>query len=299
MIIRIKTLISVFIYPYYLHYIKFIKFLNTMCYRMIMDSAEIGIIGGTGVYDPELLEDKKEVSINTSYGSPSDMITLGTYEGRRIAVLPRHGKNHTIPPHKINFRANIYALKQLGVTRIRAPCAVGSLQDDLKPGVFVLVDQVIDRTSERKSTFYEEEKVCHIDVADPVCSEVKNLLVGAANKLNLSHHPEGTYVCIQGPKFSTRAESKLYRNWGGHVIGMTLVPECVLAREAEICYTSIAMVTDYDTFREQAVSIEGIINTMKSNVERVKSLLIEVISQIPKERTCACKDALKGAFAQE
>lgn len=260
-----------------------------------MDSAEIGIIGGTGVYDPELLVDKKEVRIDTPYGSPSDVITIGTYEGRKIAVLPRHGKNHTIPPHKINYRANIHALKQLGVTRILAPCAVGSLQNNLKPGEFVFVDQFIDRTASRISTFYED-RVCHISVADPVCLEMKTLLVNAANKLNLPYHDKGIYMCIEGPRFSTRAESRLYRSWDAHVIGMTMVPECVLAREAEICYSSIAMVTDYDTFKEQAVSIEDIVNTMKNNIEKVKSLLIEVIPKIPKERTCPCSTALKGAF---
>ena len=215
---------------------------------------------------------------------------------RKVAILPRHGRKHTIAPHLINYRANIHALKQLGVKRIISPCAVGSLRDDIKPGEFVFIDQFIDRTNGRDSSFYGQGKVCHISVADPVCPELRKLFVESAKKLGLGFRETGTYVCINGPRFSTRAESRLYRSWGGHVIGMTLVPECVLAREAEICYVGIATVTDYDTFREEPVSIESVLETMKDNLEKVKRLIADVVPRIPEERNCSCKDALQGAF---
>ncbi|RLJ06492.1 MAG: S-methyl-5'-thioadenosine phosphorylase [Candidatus Aenigmatarchaeota archaeon] len=261
-----------------------------------MEKAEIGIIGGTGIYESELLKNVKEISVNTPYGKPSDSILIGDYYGRRVAILFRHGRNHSTAPHLINYRANIHALKQLGVKRIISSSAVGSLQDDIHPGDIVFVDQFIDRTHGRESSFYGEGKVCHISVADPVCPELHSLLAEAAKKLGIAFRANGTYVCINGPRFSTRAESRLYRSWNAHVIGMTLVPECVLAREAEICYASIATVTDYDTFKEEAVSIEKILEIMKENLEKVKKIIAEVIPKIPVERNCFCKDALKDAF---
>jgi 5'-methylthioadenosine phosphorylase len=259
-------------------------------------SAEIGIIGGSGIYDPGLLEDAKQVEVKTPYGSPSDRITLGVYAGRKVAILPRHGVKHQFNPSNVPYRANISALKQLGVTHVISPCAVGSLQDGIHPGDFVFVDQFIDRTTMRQQSFYDKGRVCHISVADPVCPDMHRILCEAAKKLGFRHHEKGTYVCIEGPRFSTRAESRLYRSWCAHVIGMTMVPECVLAREAELCYAGIATITDYDTFREDAVSIEKILQTMKGNLENVKKLLLEAIPKVPAERRCGCKDALKGAL---
>lgn len=263
----------------------------------MQDRAQIGIIGGTGVYDPELLKEARQVEIKTPFGKPSDRITLGVYEGKRIAILPRHGSGHHLNPSLVNYRANIWALKELGVSRVLAPCAVGSLQDNIKPGDFVFVDQFLDRTHGRISTFYDKPgKVCHISVADPVCPELRGMLIETAKTLNLSFHPEGTYICIEGPRFSTRAESRLYRSWGAHVIGMTMVPECILAREAELCYAGIAMVTDYDTFKEQPVSIEEVVRRVKENMEKVRNLLAETVRKIPRERSCKCGKALEDAF---
>ncbi len=259
---------------------------------------EIGIIGGTGIYDPNLLTNAKKVLVRTPYGLPSDKITVGTYEGRSVAILPRHGSGHTIPPHKVNYRANIAALQKLGVHTILASSAAGSLQESIKPGQIVLVDQFIDRTTSRTSTFYEKGKVCHISVADPVCSALHARFEAAAKQLKIAHHKSGTYVCIEGPRFSARAESRLFRSWNAQVIGMTLVPEAVLAREAQLCYGSIAMVTDYDSFKEEAVSIDEVVRTMKANEDKVKQMLNMIIPALPtaEQRACACKDALKGAL---
>jgi len=259
-------------------------------------NAEIGIIGGTGVYDPDILKDKQTVDLDTPFGKPSDSYVVGDYEGRKVAILSRHGQGHSLAPHKIKYRANIHGFKQLGVKYILSPCSVGSLQDNVTPGEIVFVDQFIDRTWGRESTFYGKDKVCHISVADPTCKVLRELGVEKAKELGIPHHPAGTYVCIQGPRFSTRAESQLYRSWNAHVIGMTMVPECVLAREAEICFVSIAMVTDYDSFKEKAVSIQEIISTMKNNLDNVKNIITKMIPDIPEERTCECATALKDAF---
>jgi 5'-methylthioadenosine phosphorylase len=259
--------------------------------------AGIGIIGGTGVYDPQLLEQARQVEIGTPFGSPSDKITLGVYEGKSVAILPRHGADHRFNPSLVNYRANIWALKSLGVARVLAPYAVGSLQEDIRPGDFVFVDQFLDRTQGRKQTFYDKPgKVCHISVADPACRDLRNILIESARGLDLRFRPGGTYVCIEGPRFSSRAESRFYRDMGGHVVGMTMVPECILAREAEMCYAGIAMVTDYDTFKEQAVSIEEVLARVKENMEKVRALLAEAIRRIPGERPCSCGSALKDAF---
>ena len=258
--------------------------------------AEIGIIGGTGVYDPQLLRNAKETKVHTPYGPPSDLITVGELKGRRIAFIPRHGKKHTIRPTDINSRANVYALKQLGVERILAPSAVGSLKEELKPGDLVLVDQFIDRTTRREQSFYEGPQVCHITVAEPTCPDLRKILTKAAIESGIRHHKTGTYLCIEGPRFSTKAESKLFRSWDADVIGMTLVPECILAREAEICYASIAAVTDYDVWKEHPVNAREITEIMKENVEKVKDLLSKAIPKIPKKRTCECSAALKNAL---
>jgi 5'-methylthioadenosine phosphorylase len=257
--------------------------------------AEIAIIGGSGLYNQEMLENVKEIKVDTPYGKPSDTIILGTYKGKKIAFLPRHGKGHSTPPHLVNFRANIWALKELGVKWIIASNACGSLNEKYKPGDIVVVDQFIDRTKARQSTFYESGKVCHISMADPFCKEMRKVITEEAKKLGITAHPTGTYVCIDGPRFSTRAESKLFRSWGADIIGMTLVPECVLAREAEICYASIALVTDYDVWAEKPVSHHEVLDVMKKNVEKAKKLIAATIERLPLERKCECKEALKYA----
>jgi 5'-methylthioadenosine phosphorylase len=258
--------------------------------------AEIGIIGGTGLYDPQLLKTVKEVTVDTPYGAPSDAITIGELEGRNVAFLPRHGKKHTIRPTDVNSRANIFALKKLGVQRILAPSAVGSLKENYKPGDVVFVDQFIDRTTKREQSFYTGNKVCHISVAEPMCPEIRQTLIAIAKDAGIRAHATGTYVCIEGPRFSTKAESKLFRSWDADIIGMTLVPECVLAREAEICYASISTVTDYDVWKNHPVCADEVVATMKASVEKVKRIILEAAACMPKERGCECKDALKGAF---
>lgn len=263
---------------------------------MTKEKAEIGIIGGTGVYDPGLLEDAKSIKVYTPYGEPSDYVTIGVFKGRKVAFLPRHGKGHRIPPHKINYRANIWAFKELGVTRIVAPSAVGSLKEEMKPGHAVIPDQFIDRTRSRPSTFYEGGFVCHVSTADPFCHELRKLAIASARKLKIDVHDYGTYVCIEGPRFSTRAESKMFRQWGAHIIGMTLVPEVVLAREAEMCYVNIATVTDYDVWADEPVSADEVVETLRKNVYKTKKMLESIIPEVPKKRSCTCGHALDGAI---
>jgi 5'-methylthioadenosine phosphorylase len=258
--------------------------------------AEIGIVGGTGLYDPKLLKNIEEVTLDTPYGAPSDAITVGELKGRRVAFLPRHGKKHTIRPTDVNSRANIFALKKLCVQRILAPSAVGSLKEEFKPGDFVFVDQFIDRTTIREESFYTEKQVCHISVAEPMCPELRRTLIAVAKDAGITAHNAGTYVCIEGPRFSTKAESKMFRSWGADVVGMTLVPECVLAREAEMCYASIATVTDYDVWKDHPVCVDDIMKTMRVNVENLKRIIVEAVARMPKERGCECKNALKSAF---
>jgi len=258
--------------------------------------AEIGIIGGTGVYDPTLLKNVKEIRLRTPFGSPSDAIGVGELKGRKIAFIPRHGRKHTIRPTDINARANIYAFKKLGVNRILAPSAVGSLKEEYRPGDTVIVDQFIDRTTKREQSFYTGKQVCHISVADPMCPQLRGILVETAEKMKIRFHKAGTYVCIEGPRFSTKAESEMHRGWGADIIGMTLVPECVLAREAEICYACIATVTDYDVWKDHPVNAEEVAKTMKQNIEKIKTLITETIAALPRKRTCECGHALKNAL---
>jgi 5'-methylthioadenosine phosphorylase len=258
--------------------------------------AEIGIIGGTGLYDPQLLKNVEEVNVETPYGAPSASITVGELAGKRVAFLPRHGTKHTIRPTDVNSRANIFALKKLGVKRVLAPSAVGSLKEDYKPGDVVFVDQFIDRTTKREQSFYAGNKVCHISVAEPMCPEMRQTLIAIAKDIGIRAHSTGTYVCIEGPRFSTKAESKLFRSWDADIIGMTLVPECVLAREAELCYASISTVTDYDVWKDHVVSADEVVATMKTSVEKVKRIILEAAKHLPKECTCECKNSLKGAF---
>jgi 5'-methylthioadenosine phosphorylase len=264
--------------------------------RINVMQAEIGVIGGSGLYDSKLLKNNSEMSVDTPFGSPSDLVTIGELAGRKVAFLPRHGKRHTIRPTDVNSRANIYALKQLGVQRIVAVSTVGSLKEEYKPGDIVFVDQFIDRTTRREQSFYAKDKVCHISVAEPMCPEIRQVLIRTAKENGIMAHPTGTYVCIEGPRFSTKAESRMFRGWGAEIIGMTLVPECVLAREAELCYASISTVTDYDVWKDHPVSAEEIINTMKVNLEKVKKLVMESVAIMPKERKCSCGNALQNAF---
>ena len=258
--------------------------------------AEIGVIGGTGLYDPKLLKNAEEVTVKTPYGQPSDAITVGKLAGKSVAFLPRHGKKHTIRPTDINVRANIFALKALGVKRILAPSTVGSLREEYLPGEIVFVDQFIDRTTRREQSFYTEDKVCHISVAEPMCLELRQNLIAVAKKMDIKMHETGTYVCIEGPRFSSKAESKMYQQWGADVVGMTLVPECVLAREAEICYASLSTVTDYDVWKDHMVCVDDVIKAMKSSIEKVKCIIAETVAKLPSECTCACNHALTGAF---
>ena len=259
------------------------------------ETAEIGIFGGTGIYDSGLLKESKEITIETPFGKTSDSITIGEFNGRKVAFMPRHGKKHTIPPHLINYRANIWAFKELGVKRIIAPSAVGSLKDELEPGHFALPSQFIDFTKSRKGSFSEEGRVIHISVADPFCPELQNIVADVIKDEDVVVHKDCTYVCIEGPRFSTKAESKFFRTTGADIIGMTLVPECQLAREAQICYMSISTVTDYDVWAEKPVTAKEVMETLSKNVEATKTILTKLIDKIPETKSCACEKALEEA----
>jgi len=261
-----------------------------------MESAEIAIIGGTAVFNTDLLEGKKEVRLTTPYGNPSESITLGTFHGRKVAILPRHGKGHTIPPHRINFRANIQALKQLGVSRIFALAACGSLKEDYRAGEVVIPDQFIDWSKQVHTFFDAQGKFYHVSMADPFCPELSKLLAAAARGLKIPVHDKGTYLKIDGPQFSTKSASRMYRQFAD-IIGMTSIPEAILAREKEICLSVIATVTDYDVWADKPVSYEEIRSVMKKNMENTEKILEAVIPKIPEGRKCLCKDALKGAEA--
>lgn len=264
---------------------------------MMSDHADVGIIGGTGVYDPGLLKNKKEIKVYTPYGDPSDFITIGSYARKKIAFIPRHGRGHRIPPHKINARANIWALKQLGVTRILAPAAVGSMRMQLKPGHIAIPHQFVDFTKSRQYSFYDGGEVCHVSTADPFCPELRNFATNTTESLKLKVHDKATYVCIEGPRYSTRAESRFFKNYvKADVIGMTLVPECVLAREAEICYLSIATITDYDVWVDKPVSTKEVIETLRKNIQNTRILLADLIAKVPSQRKrCECGRALYEA----
>jgi len=260
--------------------------------------ADIGIFGGSGFYS--FLEEAEEYEIKTPYGFPSDKVVIGVIEGKKVAFIPRHGKNHNIPPHKINYRANIYAMKKLGVKRIFGPCVSGSLQPHVKPGHFVVCDQFVDRTKGRIDTFYDGPKTVHIAMAEPYCPELREIVIESAKELKIDCHPAGTVVIIQGPRFSTRAESKWFSSQGWEVINMTQYPEMYLAREQEICYVNISLITDYDAGLEghpevKPVTIGEVVRVFKENNEKIKALLFKAISKIPEERDCICSHALEGA----
>ncbi|HCJ67655.1 MAG TPA: S-methyl-5'-thioadenosine phosphorylase [Elusimicrobia bacterium] len=258
--------------------------------------AKIGIIGGSGLYEIEGLKNVKEVKIDTPFGQPSDKIILGNLEGINCAFLPRHGRGHWVIPAEINSRANIYALKKLGVEQIIAISACGSLREEIRPRDFVLPDQLFDRTKMRVSSFFQSGLVGHVGFAHPFCSELTMSLYHSAKSLNLPVHLGGTYVCIEGPQFSTKAESAVNRLLGFSIIGMTALPEAKLAREAEICYATIGLVTDYDVWKEEEhVTIKTVLNNMKANVENVKKLIKTVLPNLDRKRNCECATAMKYA----
>ena len=263
-----------------------------------MSRASVGVIGGSGLYRMEGLSQVEWVQVDTPFGKPSEKIVVGMLEGRNVAFLPRHGIGHRILPSQINFRANIYALKSLGVDAILAVTAVGSLREEIRPLDIVIVDQFFDRTSARVGTFFGDGIVAHTCVADPFCPYLRKLLVEACKELHVAAHNGGTYVCIEGPQFSTRAESETFRKLGFDVIGMTNVQEARLAREAEICYATIACVTDYDVWREPSedVTIQQVVQNLNKNVKTAIQILRRVISQISQERDCSCREALRDAI---
>jgi len=263
--------------------------------------SKIGIIGGSALYKLEGLEIVERKKVETPFGEPSGEFVIGRLAGRECVFLPRHGKGHTILPSEINFRANIYAFKMLGVDRIISVSAVGSLKEEIRPLDIVLVDQFIDRTNQaRPTTFFGNGAVAHVSLAEPVCLELKSLIYEKNRDLDVRIHDGGTYINMEGPAFSTKAESFLYKSWGVDIIGMTNMPEARLAREAGICYSTIAMVTDYDSWRlgptAEDVSIEMIIANLNKNVETAKKMLNNVIPGIPEKRKCSCRDAIKTAL---
>jgi 5'-methylthioadenosine phosphorylase len=261
-----------------------------------------GIIGGSGLYKIEGIKNIKQVSVATPFGSPSDKFTIGELAGKEVVFLPRHGVGHRICPSEINYRANIYGMKKLGVERIISVTACGSLKEELRPLDFVVVAQFVDRTNHaREMTFFKQGIVAHIVFAHPVCEELCELVYKAGKDLKLSMHKGGTYINMEGPAFSTLAESQLYRSWGMDVIGMTNMPEAKLAREAEICYSTLAAVTDYDCWypQHESVTIDMVIQNLLKNIENAKKILTAVINNLPMKRTCACLDALKYAIVTD
>lgn len=264
-----------------------------------MTKAKIGVIGGSGLYNMEGLNEIEEVNITTPFGKPSDAIITGELEGIRVAFLPRHGKGHQISPSNLPVKANIYALKSLGVERIISVSAVGSLKEEIQPLDLVIPDQLIDQTKDRDNTFFTSGIVGHISFAEPFCPALSQFLFEAATKARAKVHKGGNYLVIEGPQFSTKAESQLYRSWGADVIGMTALPEAKLAREAEICYATLAIVTDYDCWHPsyEIVSAEMILTNLQKGVDVAQEILRLTIPRIPQKRECACATALKDAIA--
>lgn len=263
-----------------------------------MDKAAIGIIGGSGLYQMDGLTDVTEVRIDTPYGPPSDALVLGTLEGQRVAFLPRHGRGHRINPTQVPYRANIYALKTLGVERILSVNAVGSLRAEIAPMDIVVPDQLIDRTRHRADTFFDDGIVAHIAFGEPFCQELRSLAGAAASATGTRVHMGGTYVAMEGPQFSTRAESELYRSWGAHIIGMTAIPEAKLAREAEICYAAVAFVTDYDCWHpdHDAVTTDMVLSCLLKGAETARNVVRTVVKSLPAHRSCTCGTALANAI---
>ena len=263
-----------------------------------MKKAEIGVIGGSGLYAMPGLTSVHEELVTTPFGDPSDAFILGELEGRNVAFLARHGRGHRILPSELNFRANIFAMKTLGVERILSVSAVGSLKEEHKPTDFVIPDQFIDRTYARVSTFFGDGIVAHVGFGDPVCATAASVFKRACDAVGVVGKSSGTYVCMEGPQFSTRAESNLYRSWGADVIGMTNLQEAKLAREAEICYATMAMVTDYDCWREghDDVTVDQVVAVMHRNADNAAKVVRSAIAAMPTQKSCACCDALKYAI---
>ncbi len=263
-----------------------------------MSQAEIGIIGGSGLYSMPGLTDIQEVTQETPFGAPSDAYVLGTLEGRKVAFLARHGRGHRLLPSELNFRANIYGFKQLGVKRILSVSAVGSLKEEHKPLEFLIPDQFVDRTRHRIDTFFGEGVVAHVAFADPICPQLSEAVIAACKKAKVVGKLGGTYLCMEGPQFSTKAESNLYRSWGMDVIGMTNLQEAKLAREAELCYVTVAMVTDYDCWHphHDSVTVDQIVAVLLKNAENACNVVREAVAAMPKERSCKCGSALAHAI---
>jgi 5'-methylthioadenosine phosphorylase len=268
---------------------------------MSQAQARIGVIGGTGLYDIEGLADVKEVYPDTPFGKPSDAILVGKLGGVGVAFLPRHGKGHRISPTEVPSRANIYALKSLGVEFIISSNSCGSFKEELKPGHLLIPDQVIDRTRGRVSTFFGGGIVAHIQFADPFCPVLSDIVYKAAKEAGATVHRGGTFIAMEGPAFSTRAESRLYKSWGADVLGMTVLPEAKLAREAEICYASIACITDYDSWHEtkETVTIEAILKVLGNNIDLAKKTIKLAAGRVPQKRECACASALGVAISTD
>jgi 5'-methylthioadenosine phosphorylase len=263
-----------------------------------MEKIKIGIIGGTGLYEMAELTDRSEIEVETPFGAPSDRLILGTLSGQKVAFLSRHGRGHRVMPSELNFRANIYAMKLLGVERILSVSAVGSLKKEIAPLDIVLPDQFVDRTRGRRSTFFGDGLVAHISFADPICPDLMEQVYQAASRAGIAAKKGGTYVCMEGPAFSTKAESNIYRSWGMDVIGMTNLQEAKLAREAEICYVTIALVTDYDCWYEshETVSADMIVANLQKNCQAAQSIIAQTVRNLRYERTCQCGEALKYAL---
>ena len=262
------------------------------------EQAQIGIIGGTGLYQMEGFTEVREVAVHTPFGSPSDALMVGMLDGRRVAFLPRHGRGHRILPHELNFQANVFAMKALGVEWILSVSAVGSLKEPYAPLHVVIPDQFIDRTRQRKSTFFGRGLVAHVAFAHPFCRNLSRVMAESCAEAGATFHVGGTYVCMEGPQFSTRAESELYRSWGADLIGMTNLQEAKLAREAEICYSTLAMVTDYDCWHPEhdAVTAEQIIGNLGRNAATARAVLRAAVRRLPIARDCECACALKFAL---
>jgi 5'-methylthioadenosine phosphorylase len=266
-----------------------------------MASSTIGVIGGSGLYQMAGLDRVREVTVTTPFGKPSDKLIRGKLGETELIFLPRHGKGHRWLPTEVNFRANVFALKKLGVERIISVSAVGSLREHIAPGHVVVPDQFIDRTTQRSSTFFGKGIVAHVSLAEPFCKHLSGVLADAARSENSTVHAGGTYLCMEGPQFSTRAESHLYRSWNAHVIGMTNLQEAKLAREAEICFGTLALATDYDCWNESAgdVEIEHVLAVLKNNVELAQRTIRRAVAKLGEPRSCACASALKDAIITE
>jgi len=262
---------------------------------------KIGIIGGTGLDNPEILKSSSEIEIKTKYGNPSSALVTGKIQGVDVVLLFRHGKGHTIMPSNVPNQANIIALKEAGCTHIIATTACGSLREEIIPGDLVLIDQFIDRTTKRKSTFYEKDVVCHIPMAEPFCHNVRDCILEQAKELNFRCHGRGTVITIEGPRFSTRAESHLFRQWNADVVNMTTFPEVSLAREAGLHYASIAIVTDYDCWKknEKAVGMSTVLESFKRNAEKVKQLIISTIPLLREYKSCSCTTDIHSAIVRQ